>query len=98
MKCYRELLRKNKQIKTMTNKIAKDINYQQMNLKKQSKQTRRPETEPWVRRVFGCQMGRWCEGMGMRSGYRCYSHGDVKYSIGNGVAEELICMTHGPRT
>ena len=20
---------------------------------------------------------------------------DVKYSIGNGVAEELICMTHG---
>ena len=23
------------------------------------------------------------------------SHGDVKYSIGNGVAKELICMTHG---
>ena len=23
------------------------------------------------------------------------SHGDVKYAIGNGVAEELIPMTHG---
>ena len=23
------------------------------------------------------------------------SHGDVKYSTGNGVAKELICMTHG---
>ena len=23
------------------------------------------------------------------------SHGDGKYSIGNGVAKELICMTHG---
>ena len=23
------------------------------------------------------------------------SHGEVKYSIGNGVAKELICMTHG---
>ena len=23
------------------------------------------------------------------------SHGDVKYSIGNGVAKELICTTHG---
>ena len=23
------------------------------------------------------------------------SHGDVKYSIRNGVAKELTCMTHG---
>ena len=23
------------------------------------------------------------------------SHGDVKYSIGNGVAKELVRMTHG---
>ena len=23
------------------------------------------------------------------------SHGDVKYSIGNGVAKEHACMTHG---
>ena len=23
------------------------------------------------------------------------SHGDVKYNIGNEVAKELICMTHG---
>ena len=24
------------------------------------------------------------------------SHGDVKHSIGNGVAEELACIMHGP--
>ena len=24
-----------------------------------------------------------------------YSHGDIKYSTGNGVAKELIPMTHG---
>ena len=23
------------------------------------------------------------------------SHGDIRYSIGNGVAKELRCMTHG---
>ena len=23
------------------------------------------------------------------------SHGDVKYSVGNGVAKELMCMTNG---
>ena len=22
-------------------------------------------------------------------------HGDVRYSIGNGVGKELVCMTHG---
>ena len=41
------------------------------------------------------------EGMGeelrvLRSTNRCLqnSHGTVKYSIGNGVAKELTCMTH----
>ena len=44
----------------------------------------------------------WDRGMseemrGLRSTNRWLqnNHGDVKYSIGNGVAKELICMTHG---
>ena len=44
----------------------------------------------------GCErMGE--EVRGFRSTNRLLpnSHGDVKYSIGNGVAKELICMTHG---
>ena len=47
-------------------------------------------------------MGRRCEGMGeevrgLISTNRELpdSHGDVKYSIGNEVAKELILMTHG---
>ena len=34
---------------------------------------------------------------GLRSTNRKFqdSHRDVKYSTGNGVAKELICMTHG---
>ena len=49
-----------------------------------------------------CQMGRGCVGMdeemrGLRSTNRQLqnSHGDVNYNIGNGVAKELIHMTHG---
>ena len=49
----------------------------------------------------GCQMGGGCRGIGeevrgLRSTNRQLqnSHGDVKYSIGNGVAKEFICMTH----
>ena len=49
-----------------------------------------------------CQTGGVCKGRGeevrgLRSTNRWLqnSHGDVKYSVGNGVAEELICMTHG---
>ena len=50
----------------------------------------------------GSQMGRVCGRMyeevrGLRSTHRWSqnSHGDVKYSMGNGVAKELMCMTHG---
>ena len=35
---------------------------------------------------------------GLRSTNRYFlqnSHGDIKYNIGNGVAKEFICMTHG---
>ena len=47
-------------------------------------------------------MGGWCRGIGEEAkGLRSTnkqsqnSHSDVKYSIGNGVAKELICMTQG---
>ena len=50
----------------------------------------------------GCPMGGRCGGMGeevrgLRSTNRQLqsSHGDVKYSIGNRVAKELVHMTHG---
>ena len=50
----------------------------------------------------GCQMGGGCEEMGeevrgLRSTNKQLqnSHGDVKYSVGNGVAKEIIHMTHG---
>ena len=50
----------------------------------------------------GDQMAGECGGMGeevrgLRSTNRKLqnNHGNIKYSIGNGVAKELICMTHG---
>ena len=50
----------------------------------------------------GCQMGGGCGGMGeevrgLRSTNRQSqnSHGDVKYSTGNGEAKELTHMTQG---
>ena len=52
--------------------------------------------------LHGCQIGGDCGGMGeevrgLRSTNRQLqnSRGDIKYSIGNGVAKELIRMTHG---
>ena len=50
----------------------------------------------------GCQMGGGCWGMGeevrgLSSTNRQLqnSHGDVTYSVGNGVAKELTCINHG---
>ena len=72
-----------------------------MNLKnKLSKQEQR-QNHGYRERFDGLQMGvEW--GNGWRGeGIKKYkqvvknSHGDVKYSIGNGVAIELILMTHG---
>ena len=47
-------------------------------------------------------MGGWCGGegeevRGLRSRNKelLNCDGDIKYSTGNGVAKELICMTHG---
>ena len=76
--------------------------YQQLNLKnKLSKQEAQRQNHGY--RVFdGCQMGGGCREMGeevraLRSTNRQLqtSHGDVKYSTGNGEAKELVRMTHG---
>ena len=89
----------------MNNKMAKINVYQQLNLKKTklSKQEEQRQNHGYGECFDGCQMGGWCGGMreqvrGLRSTNRQLqnSQGDVKYSIGNGVAEELIThMTHG---
>ena len=40
-------------------------------------------------------MGKEVRGLRNTNSWLQYSHGDIKYSIGNGVAKELIHMTHG---
>ena len=77
--------------------------YLQLNLKnKLNKQEEEIHNHGYRECFDGCQMGGGCGGMGeevrgLRSTNRYLqdSHGDVKYSIGNGVAEEPIRMTHG---
>ena len=72
---------------------------QQLNLKnKLSKRDRIMDMESFD----GCQMGRGCgavgeEVRGLRNTNRQLqnSHGDVQYSLGNGLAKELTRMTHG---
>ena len=45
--------------------MAKNTCLSSVESKKQTKQTRRTETESWIQRVFdGCQMGEGCGGMG----------------------------------
>ena len=39
--------------------------------------------------------GEEVRGLRSKNWYSRKSHGNVKYSTGNGVAEELTCMTHG---
>ena len=76
--------------------------YQQLNLKnKLSKQEEQKQNHGYREHFDGCQMGGRGGGMGeearvLRSASRYLhnSHGDIKYSIGNGVAKEFICMTH----
>ena len=66
---------------------------------KQTKQTRRTETESWIQRgLEGRECGRIGEEVrGLKSTNRQLqnSHVDGKYSIRNGVAKELIHMTCG---
>ena len=81
--------------------MAKNTYLSTIESKKQSKQ-RRTETESRIQSFDGCQMEWGCVGTGgevrgLRSTNRLLQngHGDVKYGMGNGVAEELTCMTHG---
>ena len=87
----------------MNNKMAKIYIYQQLNLKnKLSKQEQR-QNHGYRERFDGCQMGCGCGGMGEEvRGLRSTNstntqlqnrHGNVKYSVENGVAKELIRMT-----
>ena len=76
--------------------------YHQLNLKKQIKQTRRTGTESCIWRSFGeLSVGRGeKENIGEGAGIKKHrlvgtKQGDVKNSICNEVAKELICMTHG---
>ena len=49
----------------MNNKMAINTYLSRIESKKQTKQTRRTETESWIQRVFGwLQDGRGCGGMG----------------------------------
>ena len=86
----------------MNNKMAQVHIYQQLNLEnKLSKQEEQRQNHGHEEHFDGCQIGVGCGEMGedvrrLRSTNMQVqnSHGDVKYSIGNGVAKELICMTH----
>ena len=87
----------------MNNKMAKLLINQQLNLKnKQSKQEEQRQNHRYEGHFNGYEIDRVCGGMskkvrGARSTNRQLqtSHGDVKYSIGNGGAEELLCMIYG---
>ena len=71
--------------------------------KKKPKQTTITGTEPQIWRSFGglsAERGKWERGeevQGLRStNWQVQNRqGDVKNSIGNGGAKELICMIHG---
>ena len=51
MKCYRDLFKK-KKINAMNNKMAINTYLPIIESKKQTKQTRRTETESWIQRAF----------------------------------------------
>ena len=52
VKCYRDLLKKKKKIKTMNNKITINTHLSTIDSKKETKQTIRTETEAWIQRMF----------------------------------------------
>ena len=89
-------------MKTMNNKMAINTCLSTIESKKHTKQEELSQKHGYGKHFDGCQMGGG-EGImseevrGLRSTNRHLqnSHGDEKYSIGNGAAEELICMTHG---
>ena len=86
----------------MNNNMAINIYLSQLNLKNKLRKREEERQNHVCGEGFdGCQMGEECGGKkevrGLRSTNRWLqnSHGDVKYSTGNGVAKALTRMTHG---
>ena len=88
----------------MNSKMAKNTNLSTIESKKNKlrKQEEQRQNHGYRECFHAYQMGGGCEGMGKEMrGLNCInrqlqnSHGDVKYSIGNGEAKELTRMTHG---
>ena len=52
MKCYKDLFKKKKKIKTMNNKMAINTYLPTIESKKHTKQIRRTKTESWIQRAF----------------------------------------------
>ena len=87
----------------MNTKMAMNSQLSTLESKKQTKQASRTETESQIWKSFGGLLaGRGKEKNGEKEqGLRSTNwqvqnrQGDVKNSIGNGKAKELICMTQG---
>ena len=106
MKYQRDLFKK-KKIKTMNSKVTiksqlSTTESKKKQKQKQTKQTTRTGTESQIQRLFGDYqlrgvMGRMGEKVeGLRSIMDRYKiDGDIKNSIGNREAKELICTIHG---
>ena len=85
----------------MNSKMVKNTYPSTIEPEKQTKQPR-TETESWIQSILmvarweGCgRMGGEVRGLRSTNRQLQNSHGDVKYSVGNGEAKELIPMTHG---
>ena len=87
----------------MNSKMGINSQLSTIDSKKQTKQTSRTETESLVWKSFGglsigMGKGRMAEKVQELRNTNQYiqnRQGDVKNSIGNGEAKELICPTHG---
>ena len=93
---------KKQEIKTVNIRMTTH-NCQQPNVKKQSKQIARTRTQSQIWRSFGGLSAGRGKGENERKGTGNKKHnqlvqnrqGEVKNSIGNREAKELICTTHG---
>ena len=87
----------------MNNKVARNINLSTIEPKNiLNKQEEQRQNHGYRECFVGCQMGTGYGQMGedvrgVRNTNRQLqnSHGNVKCSIGNGVAKEPTCMSHG---
>ena len=87
----------------MNIKMATNSQLSKTEFKKHTKRTTRTGTESQIQRSFGGLLTGRGKGKNRGKGVWIKKHnlqvqnrqGDVKSSIENGVAKELICMTHG---